>query len=360
MTRSIRVLVAGHDWGGINILAPLLRAWSRDEGIAPEFLGAPVIRRDLLHRIPGLSLVGVSEELTEWLCHRPAELDRFLRDRLELARYDVILCSTSAHALLERKLFAIGRGLGIPTIAFCDMWWAYAERFHDGDTWAIPDRIWVIDEVMQQAARALEWPQPVHIEVVGSPLFGELAHLRDHRDQDGSVIRFISEPASTKFPEARIDEFALADMLVAARDRAGLALPIVVRPHPTDLVEAWRRWAFARRDQDVHIETLPLDEAVKQTRMAVGISSILLAELRMCGIAVASVQPDSASAEYYCLPFEELGIARVASVEGLASWLSTPGPMAPPPAARLHLDAVAAATRSLRAVVAARNLVASA
>ena len=322
--------------------------WVSDPRIAAEFLAAPVVRRDFTHRVPGLTAAAGVEELTEWLCHRPAELDRFLAGVLERGRYDAVLCGTSAHALLERRLFVCARRMGVPSVAFCDMWWAYAERFRDDEGWTLPDRLWVIDEPMRKAAVAVDWPQPLPIDIVGSPLFGELARTRAARaDSGGRAIRFISEPVSTKYPDARIDEFELADLLVSVVRGSGIDLPIVIRPHPVDSIETWRRWSFARRADGVTIETLPAEEAIKDTRLAVGISSILLAELRMCGIPTASLQPREADRNYYCLPFEELGIERIPDGDALCNWIAAPGDGAPPAAAAVHIAAVATATRSL-------------
>jgi hypothetical protein len=343
----LKVLVAGHDWGGLNVLAPLLRAWTNNSELEVEFLAAPEVRRDFAHRVPGLALAPMSGALSEWLCHRQGELDAFLGQVLERGAYQAIVCGTSAHALLERRMFMAARARGIPSVALCDMWWAYAERFHDGEAWTLPDVLWVLDETMHHAASAVKWPHPLKIEVVGSPLFGELACRRArHETGDARAVRFISEPASTKFPEARIDEFELAEMLLESLRDIDDATPLVIRPHPTDAIETWRRWVHTRRDAGAEMETLPADEAMKDTRVAVGISSIFLAEMRMCGIPTASLQPPDAELSYFCLPFEELGIARLTDREALTRWLGAPREGAPA-AAAVHLGAIEAATASL-------------
>ena len=348
MTAPVRILVAGHDWGGLNVLAPLLRAWTTDPRIVPHFLAAPVVRRDFAHRVQDLVFAPASDELTEWLCHRPTELSEFLERVLERGSYDAVVCGTSAHALLERRLFKVARARSIASVAMCDMWWAYSERFHDGAVWMLPDVLWVIDEAMRISAGAVKWPEPLSIEVVGSPLFGELARRRAHSQEgDARAVRFVSEPASTKYPEANIDEFELAEMLLTALRQLNRTSPLVIRPHPADAVETWRRWAHVRRNQGVEMETLPADEAMSDTRLALGISSIMLAEMRMCGIPTASIQPPSASQAYYCLPFEELSIARVRDMPEIRAWLASPGQGLPPPAAAVHVSAIESATNSL-------------
>ena len=341
----LRILVAGHDWGGLNLLVPLLRQWQGHGRLATHFVGTPVVRRDLEHLVRGVELAPGLESFDEWLSSHPAQLESFLAGLLQRGRYDLVLCSTSAHAPLERRLFRAARAAGIPSVAFCDMWWAYAERFREAGEWCLPDRLWVVDDRMRDAAAAVEWPAPLPIEVIGSPLFGHLAARRvDQSSARGGSIRFVSEPVSTKYPEARIDEFALAEMLVDVARSIGSAAPLVIRPHPADSQETWRRWIFARRDRGVTLETLPVDEAIADTQVAVGISSILLTEMRMCGVPAASLQPPTADANYFCLPFDSMGIVRIETRQALAQWLLAPGDGRVPEAATLHVDAMSKAT----------------
>jgi hypothetical protein len=353
---TIRVLLAGHDSGGLNVIAPLLREWNDDPRFVPHFLAAPTVRRDFRDRIPNIQFAAGADDLTEWLCHRPAELDVYLQNVLSKGQYDAVVCSTSAHALLERRLLNAAKSAGVPSVAICDMWCAYTERFHDGQTWSLPDRLWVLDDAMRTAAEQVEWPSQLAINVVGSPLFAQLMRLRTTNGSGTArAIRYISEPVSTSFPEAGLDEFVLADMLVSAATAAKLPVPIVIRPHPADSAEAWRRWTFARRAQGVSLDTLPMEEAVADTRLAVGISSIMLAELRMCGVPVASLQPPSADRSYFCLPFENLGISRVAGVEQLARWLSSPAESSLLETSAVHVSAIETATRVLLDFVSARR-----
>jgi hypothetical protein len=334
----VRVLVAGHDWGGINLLVPLLRRWRDDGRIAPEVVASPTLRRDISQLVRGQAVAPDLDAFDDWLSSNPLELERFLAGVLARGRYDLVLCSTSAHAPLERRLFRAARTAGVPSIAFCDMWWAYAERFRDAGEWFLPDRLWVVDERMRAAAASVEWPAPLQIEVVGSPLFGELASRRGTgASRDDGTIRFVSEPVSTKYPEARIDEFALAEMVVDVAREIGLATSVVIRPHPVDSQETWRRWIFARRARGVMLETLPVEEAIADTAMAVGISSILLAEMRMCGIPTASLQLPNTDSAYYCLPFEAMGITRLATREALGHWLRAPRVSDTPVAQDLHV-----------------------
>lgn len=340
----VNVLVAGHDAGGLNLLVPLLAAWGNDPRIHARFAGTAAARRDVIARAPCTEIAPGSDLVTEWLCHQPSGLDTVADVLLAEHAYDMVLCATSALVPFERRLFAAARVAGVPSIAFCDMWSYYVERFKEGENWFLPDRFWAVDETMRSEVAKIEWPAPLAIDVVGSPLFAALAIRRHSLGASGRSIRYISEPASTRFPEARIDEIALAERVLAAVRSCGLDSPVVVRPHPAESQETWRRWCYARRDHGVFLDTLPLEEAIADTRAAVGISSILLTEMRMCGVPAASLRDTRSDPNYYCLPFDALGIACIWNERELCAWLTGPMSEQPPAGAEVHANAIDTAT----------------
>jgi hypothetical protein len=348
MSVPVRILVAGHDFGGLNLLAPLLRAWQHDGRFAAEFVSTPAVCREMSAQVPGLRFPAWAGGVTEYLCANSDELDLYL-DRCFSARdWDVVLCSTSRVSLLEKRLIAIARAKGIRTIAFCDMWWAYEERFRDGGQWSVPDTVWVLDERMRDEMTAVAWPRRPDIEIVGSPLFQQLGELRSGAGSPDGAIRFISEPASSKFPRSGIDEFELAEELVATVRAAAIKKRIVVRTHPADPIEQWRRWAWRLRHHDVELDVMPLAPCIADTACAVGISSMLLSEMAMCGVPTASLQWPGTDKAYYCLPFDQFGIARLESADALRRWLeATPVAMAGVLDAGTHADAIQRITARL-------------
>jgi hypothetical protein len=345
--RPARVLVAGHDFGGLNLLAPLLRVWQGDPRLAAAFVSTPAVCREMSSQVAGLDFPTWAAGVTEYLCANADELDAYLARTLSPDEWDIALCATSRVSLLEKRLIRVARAQGLHTIAFCDMWWAYEDRFRDGRQWSIPDTLWVLDERMRQEVAEIPWPQQPTIEVVGSPLFQQLVDLRSGAGSIDGAIRFISEPASSKFPRSGIDEFELAEQLVATVRAAGLKTRIVVRTHPADPIEQWRRWAWRMREQAVKLDTMPLAQCIADTARAVGISSMLLSEMAMCGVPTASLQWPGTDPAYYCLPFEEFGIARLSSVETLERWLTGPGGGAAPVRADVHACAIERITARL-------------
>jgi hypothetical protein len=128
-----------------------------------------------------------------------------------------------------------------------------------------------------------------------------------------------------EFPDSGVDEFVLADDLLEAVRGEGLDDTMVVRPHPAEPQEAWRRWLWRRRERGVRLDDLPLEAALEETRLAVGICSLLLCEMCLLGIPAAALQPSDADPAYFCQPLEQLGVVRVRSGNELRRWLTSPG-----------------------------------
>jgi hypothetical protein len=324
MIHPVKVLVVGHDNGALNIIRPLLQSWISCEHIDPYFLSTPSVVRGFKEQIDRLKLPTWASEITENVVSSGDDIDRLLTRYLSSERWDAIVCGTSRVCLLEKRVLKAGRSLGIRSFAFCDMWWAYRERFRDGDNIYLPNCLWVIDQRMRKEV-ALEIPELSNVEIVGNPFFEEIIELRSRRTQQTSgelVIRFFSEPVFGKFPFANIDEFELFDLLIDAARQSRVSRKILVRNHPLDDIEQWRRWIWRHRNRNVEIDTYPLTECIANTGLAVGISSIVLIEMALCGVPTASIQLKSADPNYYCLPFDRYGIARITSSELLMSWLS--------------------------------------
>src|SRR5262245_60486070 len=100
---TTRILVTGHDWGGLNLLAPLLRAWTNSDGFAPSFVGTPEVRGQMAQRVPSLSIAPESVKLSDAGVRDIGLLDSLAVTMLRSGRYNVLLCGTSLHAALERR-----------------------------------------------------------------------------------------------------------------------------------------------------------------------------------------------------------------------------------------------------------------
>lgn len=346
-----RILVAGHEWGGLNLLAPLLRAWVKSNQFAVTFVGATKVMRELSLRVPGLILAPESDILSDGVVEDVHLLDTLAAQLLGRTRYDLLLCGTSLHTSLERRLILAARAAGVPSISFCDMSWALADRFRCGDAWAVPDWLWMTNQQSCAAATAVAWPEQISIEVIGNPHLGELAQQQRPFAAAGRKIRFLSEPVSAVFPNVGLNEFDLAATFVAAVREAGLDAPIIIRPHPIESEGRWNDWIAGHASKNVSIDTLPVTEAIEDTRMAVGICSILLAEMSVSGVPAAALQPKDADPSYFCVPFEDYGVAQVGDRQALLTWLKSSRSREPTILDVRDLQAIETATWRLQGII---------
>jgi len=72
MSTRARILVAGHDFGGLNLLAPLLRAWQQDPRFAAEFVSTPAVCREMSAQVPGLRFPGWASSISTSTAVSPA------------------------------------------------------------------------------------------------------------------------------------------------------------------------------------------------------------------------------------------------------------------------------------------------
>jgi len=356
-----RVLLVGHDRGGVNLLVPLLSHWNEsDLGIEATFVSTPTIEYEVAGMMNGTS---------QLLAERPVSLrpvkmtgsdashigrsawsysDRSLVEMLESKRWDLVLTGTSLLSGMERSMWRLCKARNIPCAAICDMWTEYRRRFRDGDRVALPDVLLVIDERMAQEARA-ELGGAIPVKVVGSPHFDHLMRGAQKAKSQRSAVRFISEPIAELFPGAGVHEFEVAKTLIDTMRRLGQDAPLVLRPHPQDDSEGWRRFAYSYRDANVRIDDEPSWACHFSTQMAIGMSSMMLIELAIAGVPVASFQPPGSDKSYYCLNESEFGIQVIEDVAGLADWLAAPQmPRVTPGFATLHRDSILRVTEFVR------------
>ncbi len=318
-----RVLVAGHDIGAINVLAILLQEWAADPALETWFAGTPAVVREVRWRVPGVRIVPWAEALTEAAAANAQVLDGLFAREVQSGEWDCVLCGTSAGVALERRLLHHARRIGLPSLSYCDMWAAYEDRYRGPEGWAVPDVVLAVDERMEAEISCLPWPSATTFRAVGHPLYEQTRHRRTVPGQRGEAIRFVSEPTSSRFPSAGIDEFEVAECILQALRSTGSARRFVVRTHPVDPIEPWRRFVWRHRQDGVELDVVPLEVCLTDTWAAFGISSVLLVEMAMAGIPVASFQPVGADPAYYCLPFDEFGIFRLGDAPGIATWLET-------------------------------------
>jgi len=338
-----RVLLVAHDRGGVNLLAPLLSHWHCNvPRIEAAFLSTPAIQYEMASitdgRYPPAAVrkKGPGESTGPFNGIRAVQLDgvgdafvgrsawTFTDDDLFRiltgSQWDLVLTGTSALSSMEKSVWRVCRELSIPCAALCDMWTEYKLRLTADGGELLVDHLLVIDERMDQEVKEA-FDAPPRTKVVGSPHFDQLLENRQRPQAHRQFIRFISEPIAALFPKAGIHEFYAAEMVIEALEHVGLAASLLLRPHPQDDSEGWRRFAYDYRANGVALDSEPSWACPLSTKAAIGLSSMMLIELALAGIPVASLQLPGSDSSYYCLQETEFGIAVVRSAQDLAEWI---------------------------------------
>ncbi len=208
-----RVLVAGNDHGGLNLLAPLLSRWAATSEIDACFLGCRAAKREMAFRVDGLRLVDLPEDPFAAGTADARDAVARLAERLKREQWRVVLTGTSLAASGEKLLWRAAAEANLPSLAYCDMWWGYRERFSDENVECLPDAVLALDARMAREIHSLPWSTPLRVVEVGSTFFERLAERQANVIERGGsgALRFVSEPASTAFPAAGIDEFKIAE-----------------------------------------------------------------------------------------------------------------------------------------------------
>jgi len=359
--RAKNVLLVGHDRGGVNLLVPLLSYWRQvGSGIDATFVSTPTIEYEVAgmmngssartgERLPFLRPVKAAGNNASFMGRSAwSYSEDDLVELLESKTWDLVLTGSSLLSSMEKNVWEMCKPRRIPCAAICDMWTEYRRRFSNGDRLVLPNLLLVIDERMREEVRA-ELGDRVPIRVVGNPHFDYLLRGQQNADFVRDKIRFISEPIAELFPGAGVHEFEVAETLIDTMRRLGRDTPLVLRPHPQDDSEGWRRFAYSRRADNVRIDDEPSWACHFSTKMAIGMSSMMLIELAIAGVPVASFQPKKADKSYYCLREAEFGIQVIEDVAELANWIVNPqAPRVSLQFAALHQNSIAQITDIVR------------
>jgi|GEM_PF-2341114 len=364
MNSEKNILLVGHDRGGVNLLVPLLTHWREMPcGINATFLSTPAIQHEVASMARAAFGATIETPLPAAATAQPMHgsgemfLGRnawtFSNDQLgavlDSKPWDLVLTGTSAISKMEKTAWAMARDRGIPSAVMCDMWTEYRRRLTDEKGNLCLDHLLVLDARMAEEVDA-EFGGAVKTTIVGSPHFAHLIGRGRAGETGRENIRFISEPIAALFPSAGIHEFSIAEMMISAMQQSACDAPLILRPHPQDDSEGWRRFAYDFRDCGVRLDDEPSWACALSTRMAIGISSMMLIEFAMAGIPVASIQPPGADESYFCLHESDFGISIVRNVDELAAWLSAPPPPAiDPDFAAQHVRSIDVITQHIKA-----------
>jgi hypothetical protein len=285
-----KYLVIARQAGSAAALAPVVRGL-RARGDVVLVSAATAAART------GFGVVGVAPEV-----ELPLESSvEWLAGWLEETRVTCVLTGTSSEPRLDGRFWSAARKTRVPAVALLDHWCNYAERFSDRARFDnLPDALAVMDEVAASTLSAVGFPvQRLHI--TGHPHLAEIAPITPAEriaarntlrvSNDRPVITFLSQPTATGI--GHTTRGALETVRFAVAQVRPDAL-VVLRPHPREDMPA----ALAGEPETVVVRAGGPRGAIAATDVMTGMTSILLLEAALSGVATLSVRPNGGPDEY--------------------------------------------------------------
>jgi hypothetical protein len=266
-----RIVVACEDAGGARAIAPVARALATRGDLVTTWLGAKALEA---FRDEGL---GQSAS---------ASLDS-VRD------CDLLLtASTCWGERLEAQAISLATASAVPSVTVVDFWSNYAARLSyptAAQLEVLPTRLAVIDDGMKTDLEAVGVPG-ARMVVTGSPAFDRwLNDPLPRRRSDGLHILFISQPIATLHGDSLgYTETTVLAALAPVASRLGAR--VVVRPHPREDADALEAIVRALPCDARMDDSATLREALAESSVVVGLTSVALIEAALAGRPVVSAQ----------------------------------------------------------------------
>ncbi|MBT3358871.1 MAG: hypothetical protein HN403_04500 [Rhodospirillales bacterium] len=278
MSGQSRVLFAAHDPGGARFLSPVI----------------PMVLARGLEVM--LAATGPAADIWRSLGDVTGDTKTALA---EFAPHLVV--TGTGFGDFERAIWLAVRNRAVPSVAVIDAWTNLRRRFSgESGVEVLPDALCVPDQIMADEIAAGGWCTS-RVHVTGHPHLQEtvqrlknqrIGHLRS----EPPIVAFFSEPVIQDHGGASVvgyDQFGVMDAVVGALGSLGAAR-LIVQPHPREHRENWARWLEDKPEdakRRISIGEWRTDELLNRCDAVVGMTSMVLAEAALSGIASLSLQP---------------------------------------------------------------------
>jgi hypothetical protein len=267
--------VVCHDAGACNLVLPWLdpcggRLRALMQGPAEALFRA---------RFPKRALAAHSHQLTS-----------------VLAGAELVLTGTGWASDLEHRARALARERGQRTVAVIDHWVNYAERFERGGEVVWPDEFWVTDDTaLALARRTFAGATVRRFDNLYLQAQVEQVRRSEAVPRSGGVL-YVLEPMRNDWGRGVAGEFQALDHFMQHRAHVGIAaaVPVRLRPHPSDAIGKYDTWIAAqcRRGADVGLDAhTGLAQAIAAHRWVAGCESFALVVALHAGREVLSTLP---------------------------------------------------------------------
>lgn len=277
---GLQVLVAAHDAGGADALAPMIPFLrTRGHEVSIQAAGPAVDRLDA----------------------------RRTRSDPRPPNADAVLAGTSLEATHELEILKAAGDTDIPTMALIDSWTNYRERFEDADgNLVLPDAVATPDERAAEEAAEAGLPAD-RIYVAGQPALDALARAAEawSRDEERRVRRrlgvetedrlvtFFGQPMADMHPPGSgrhrgYDEGDAFDLLGRLVEMSPLDPVVAARPHPREAPGKYRSLSDIPPKQ---VAAVTYEDLILASDLVAGMTSIALVHAIVADRPVLSLQP---------------------------------------------------------------------
>lgn len=253
----------------------------------------------------GFSLINSSNRLAE----------KDISGILMREKPEIIIAGTSVENNIEYDFVKAAKGMGIKTVSFVDFWNKYCERFNFRNKMLFPDRIFVVDTIMQREMVKLGFPSDI-IKIIGNPHLENISkdseRFRGKKAEAGRIkIAFFSQPISELYGYDQNDknwlgynEKTIVEALIDCIDRVfkkeKVKIDFIINLHPREGNGKFLRDVLADYKSRYPVNSLSIEivkmdsrKLINEADIVFGMTSIVLLESVILGKATFSLQINS-------------------------------------------------------------------
>ena len=245
-----------------------------------------------------LKILGSKESKKIFIKEKISFLDVDQEDKIfnfeqivEEFRPDLIVTGASVGDTIDRKAILLAREKKVPSVSILDFWVNYVERYSNldnGDKLVfLPDYVFIPDKLAKEDMIKLGFPEE-KLVITGNPYFDTFTQST----KKGDYILYISQTKPTLEKdnvEFNFEPRVLDDLL----EFLSKGQKLVIRLHPKDNIKDFENYLKNKNREDIILDQdSNLDELIDESKIIIGISSIVLLQAALKKKIVISYIPN--------------------------------------------------------------------
>lgn len=226
---------------------------------------------------------------------------------------ELVIIGTSHEDTVEPNFIKIAKEMGVKTVSFVDFWNKYPERFICGGKRVLPDKILVVDNIMQKEMIGHGFLSEI-IEVVGNPHLENICEnskwfKRRKNDDDRIKIAFFSQPIAELYGYSQADinwlgynEITIVEALIRCINKIcekKVKIELIINLHPREGDgELLKKVLSAHKNEiskklSIAVVKMNSLKLINEVDLVLGMCSIVLLESVILGKSTLSIQINS-------------------------------------------------------------------